>query len=76
MKRILLAVAALWCVAGTFTMSAADKTKWTPLFGANLAEANYNPEVWSETDGVLAAVKDESIWTKAEYDNFELYFSR
>ena len=24
------------------------------------------------TDGVLAAVQDESIWTKTEYENFEL----
>ena len=49
-----------------------DNNKWKPLFGKNLENANYNPEVWSETDGVLGAVKDESIWTKDEYENFEL----
>lgn len=65
-------MATLWCVAGTFSLFAADNNKWKPLFGKNLENANYNPEVWSETDGVLGAVKDESIWTKDEYENFEL----
>ena len=59
-------------MAGTFSLFAADNNKWKPLFGKNLENANYNPEVWSETDGVLGAVKDESIWTKDEYENFEL----
>ena len=72
MKHFLLAMATLWCVAGTFSSFAADNNKWKPLFGKNLENANYNPEVWSETDGVLGAVKDESIWTKDEYENFEL----
>ena len=72
MKHFLLAMATLWCVASTFSSFAADNNKWTPLFGKNLENANYNPEVWSETDGVLGAVKDESIWTKDEYENFEL----
>lgn len=65
-------MATLWCVASTFSSFAADNNKWKPLFGKNLENANYNPEVWSETDGVLGAVKDESIWTKDEYENFEL----
>lgn len=52
--------------------SASDKNKWTLLFGDNLSDASYNPEVWSMTDGVLSAVQDESIWTKTEYENFEL----
>ena len=72
MKHFLLAMATLWCVASTFSSFAADNNKWKPLFGKNLENANYNPEVWSETDGVLGAVKDESIWTKDEYENFEL----
>ena len=70
MKHFLLAMATLWCVAGTFSLFAADNNKWKPLFGKNLENANYNPEVWSETDGVLGAVKDESIWTKDEYETF------
>ena len=57
MKHFLLAMATLWCVAGTFSLFAADNNKWKPLFGKNLENANYNPEVWSETDGVLGAVK-------------------
>lgn len=45
---------------------------WEPLFGTDLAEADYNPEVWSIKDGVISATKDESIWTKQPYENFEL----
>ena len=52
MKHFLLAMATLWCVASTFSSFAADNNKWKPLFGKNLENANYNPEVWSETDGV------------------------
>ncbi len=45
---------------------------WKPLFGNDLSGATYNPEVWSQTDGVLTATKDESIWSTTEYENFEL----
>lgn len=72
MKSIVLLVATLLCVAGTVSAQAAEKGGWKPLFGVNLSDANYNPEVWSVTDGVLSAIKDESIWTKTEYENFEL----
>ena len=46
MKHFLLAMATLWCVASTFSSFAADNNKWKPLFGKNLENANYNPEVW------------------------------
>lgn len=58
-------------IISTLSVSASDN-KWKPLFGENLSDASYNPEVWSMTGGVLAAVEDESIWTKTEYENFEL----
>ena len=58
-------------IISTLSVSATDN-KWKPLFGENLSDASYNPEVWSMTGGVLAAVEDESIWTKTEYENFEL----
>lgn len=48
------------------------QSKWKPLFGNNLEQASYNPSVWSMKDGVLSAVKDESIWTKVQYENFQL----
>lgn len=73
MKRISLILATLaLCAGSVFSQSSEKGGAWKPLFGTNLAEADYNPAVWSETDGVLSAVKDESIWTKTEYENFEL----
>lgn len=71
MKRITLIVSAFLLIC-TLPAFAAGKGKWKPLFGKNLSEAKYNPEVWSEKDGVLSAVKDESIWTTSEFENFEL----
>lgn len=72
MKRLFYFSILLLGIISTLNVSAADKNKWQPLFGANLSDASYNPEVWSMTNGVLAAVQDESIWTKTEYENFEL----
>ena len=69
MKRILFALSFLLC---TTTFSFAKDNKWQLLFGDDLEKAQYNPEVWSMKDGVLSAVKDESIWTTEEYENFEL----
>lgn len=37
-----------------------------------MAEAAFNPEAWSVTDGTLTAAKDEAIWTTVEYGDFEL----
>mgnify|MGYP000131525329 FL=1 len=71
MKHFLLAMATLWCVASTFSSFAADNNKWKPLFGKNLENANYNPEVWSETDfktdvgtnsGVVVYCTDTKDW--------------
>lgn len=39
MKHFLLAMATLWCVAGTFSSFAVDNNKWKPLFGKNLENA-------------------------------------
>lgn len=69
MKKIVFALSLLLTA---FTLSAQNEYKWEPLFGTNLSEATYDPAAWSETNGVLSAVQDESIWTKAEYENFEL----
>ena len=67
-------MATLWCVASTFSSFAADNNKWKPLFGKNLENANYNTgSLEARLHGtLLGAVKDESIWTKDEYENFEL----
>ena len=70
MKKILLAAGL--CCAFLFPVNAETQGKWKPLFGNNLEEATYDPYVWSLQDGVLSANKDESIWTKVQYENFEL----
>ncbi|WP_106829462.1 3-keto-disaccharide hydrolase [Parabacteroides pacaensis] len=73
MKRSNLLLAAFLCCAGiVFSQSSEKSSGWKPLFGENLSDAEYNPEVWSMKDGVLSAVKDESIWTNTEYENFEV----
>ncbi|MDR3142550.1 MAG: DUF1080 domain-containing protein [Tannerellaceae bacterium] len=71
MKRFcLLFVFTLFVSA--YSPAQSNEYKWKPLFGANLAEAAFNPEAWSEADGALTAAKDEAIWTTVEYENFEL----
>lgn len=49
-----------------------ERNVWRPLFGENLAEAVYNPEAWSEENGILTAGLDDAIWTTTEFENFEL----
>lgn len=71
MKRLSLLSVCIFLTAVCSTVSG-NEYKWLPLLGTNLSEAVYNPEVWSETDGVLTASKDEAIWTNIEYENFEL----
>lgn len=72
MKHFFWTLIALSCLISIFPALAAEKNGWKPLFGPQLSDADYNPEVWSEQEGVLAAVKDESIWTRTAYKNFEL----
>lgn len=72
MKHFFWTLIALSCLISIFPALAAEKNGWKPLFGPQLSDADYNPEVWSEQEGVLAAVKDESIWTRTAYENFEL----
>lgn len=46
--------------------------EWQPLFGDSLTDATYDPAVWTRENGILTASKDQAIWTKTEYENFEL----
>lgn len=71
MKRFSLLSICVFLTAICSSVSG-NEYKWKPLFGTNLSEATYNQEVWTETDGVLTATKDEAIWTTIEYENFEL----
>ncbi|HTI11999.1 MAG TPA: DUF1080 domain-containing protein [Puia sp.] len=45
---------------------------WAPLFKDDLSDAVYPKGVWTLTNGVLTAEKDEAIWSEKAYDNFVL----
>jgi hypothetical protein len=49
-----------------------DSSDWSPLFAADLSNADYPDGVWTVSDGVLTASKDQAIWTQRDYDNFVL----
>jgi len=49
-----------------------DTSGWDSLFEADLSNAAKPKGVWTFTDGVLTASKDEAIWTTRDYDNFIL----
>lgn len=45
---------------------------WTPLFAADLANADKPVGVWSVTNGELTVNADKCIWTLTDYENFTL----
>ena len=45
---------------------------WVDLFNSGLSDAIFPKGVWAMSDGVMTASKDESIWSKKEYDDFVL----
>ena len=49
-----------------------DSSKWPSLFKADLSDAVFPKGVWTVSDGVLTASKDEAIWAKKDYENFVL----
>ena len=49
-----------------------DSSNWPKLFSDDLSDAIAPAGVWSMTDGVLTATKDQCIWTKKDYENFIL----
>ena len=60
----------------TITPSAlpADVETWPLLFGDKLQNADYDPKIWSiDNEGVLRATKDDAIWSKEKYENYQLY---
>ena len=70
----------LWCACGfaadvvTTTNPHPDSSgdKWQDLFRSDLSDAEGSPAGWKYEDGVLAATKDEVIWTARSYKNFTL----
>ncbi len=74
-NSIILSLTALAICACCSKETKCESTQnpWQPLFERDLSNATYNKEVWSlASDGVLRATKDEIIFTKADYENFEL----
>ena len=60
---VLLFLFASICRAGTFQ----------PLFKDDLSNATFPEGVWTrDADGVIAASKDQIIWSEADYENFVL----
>lgn len=49
-----------------------DSSGWSPLFAADLSNADFPEGVWTVEDGAITASKDSAIWTKKDYDNFAL----
>jgi len=45
---------------------------WVNMFNADISDAIFPKGVWTISDGVITASKDEAIWSKKEYDDFVL----
>ena len=45
---------------------------WTPLFAADLSDAEFPAGIWTVSDGVITASEDQVLWAKPEYENFVL----
>lgn len=65
-------LAAAWCGSPANATDHPDSSKWPNLFAADLSDAEGPMDVWSYKDGILTATKDECIWTKKDYENFQL----
>jgi hypothetical protein len=69
---LVLGAASVWAADATPPQGHPDTTGWQSLFSEDLSNATFPEGVWSVTDGVLTATKDEAIWTKDQYENFTL----
>ena len=49
-----------------------DSSDWPDLFAPDLSDAIAPEGVWSFDGGILTATKDQSLWTRKDYDNFVL----
>ena len=45
---------------------------WKPLFESDLSDAGFPKGVWTQSEGVLTASADKTIWTAQPYDDFVL----
>ena len=69
-------IAAVFAVSATVLAAQSPPSTtgpgWSPLFAADLANADKPDKVWSVSDGELTANADQAIWTKTDYENFTL----
>ncbi len=65
---LLLAVAPLVAAPASHP----DTTGWTPLFAADLVDADLKGGSWTWDNGMLVAKTHDTIWTKKSYANFVL----
>lgn len=47
-----------------------DSSKWADLIAPDLSNANFPAGVWYVEDGSFTASKDETIWSKNDWENF------
>uniref|UniRef100_UPI0032161F31 3-keto-disaccharide hydrolase n=1 Tax=uncultured Draconibacterium sp. TaxID=1573823 RepID=UPI0032161F31 len=50
----------------------AQTGKWEPLFNDDLSNAIFPEGIWTVADGVFTASEDQCIFTKKDFDDFEL----
>ncbi len=70
--RIVVALALFVCCGPTSRAAPGEAEGWQPLFAPGLANADAPPGVWRWENDALTATEDQCIWTKQEFENFEL----
>lgn len=65
----------LFVLCCAVAMGAMGEPTTAPLFGEKLANADYNPAIWSmDENGILKANKDAAIWTKEKIGDCKVSF--
>jgi len=71
----LAAAVVLLIAGGVFLAFRATPPPGDLLFGADLSNADFPPGTWTVSDGIMKGNgKSEVLWTKKEYENFQLHF--
>ena len=78
-KNYLTAITVLLLLAGCSSSKKAYTTHpdtsgkgWSSLFKDDISDAIFPKGIWTVSDGVITASKDECIWSKDAYDDFVL----
>jgi len=80
MKKIMIACLVFVCIASYYSSAQGSYDKhpntstagWADLFNSDLSNAIFPSGVWTVSDGVFTASKDEALWSQKAYDNFIL----